>query len=439
MERKRVADSDEGIGSSQMPPSKQPRRNAAHSSPSNLPSPGKPSANPAPELSAVELYQNAQLAALVKDQRKEMDYLRDKVEEQKHVVSFLDAAPRAALYHMASVREDLTLTLARLGLPGNDSPENCPIAATLLNVEEITNESLGELPAQLKSTTAQLILALEKHHKTTDAQGIAARDIAARLHDRVRQVSEQLERFAEREKTMVVASSNLSDELEDAKRVNDMRRNRIVNLEQALRAREATATVNSEHVADGKRSPSDAKMSPKHVKEDRANPSTSHKFSGANGAVEVTEMKSKLASEREQNAKRLKELEQMHKENKRLISQLESLRCDLAKRDAGVITVDQVLSAALFQTMEATLQQLYLKERKWQNERESMIEDRMNAAWEKKLASVEEMRKKAVASTAATEKELADSQKRLRELERIIDGKLQSVSPFSFLSCEYDY
>lgn len=419
MERKRGV---EGEGSSSLPPSKQIRHTAAQSSPSALDNRrSNAAAAPVEEptdatpLDVQEL-QRAQLASLVDDQRAHIKWLNEEVAKLQHLLSYLDAAPRAALYHMAAVREDLTLTLAQLGLAGSLVPTDCPIAATLLDEEVITNNALSEEPAALKALTAQIILALQMEHKTIDTEGKAARDSVADVHNRYRKVSDQLERYAEREKNMVVTSTGLADELQDCRNENAMRRNRIVNLERALRAKEESCLENGisdERQAAGgdgilctpeKGSPSGTGNHSK----------TARNFSVLNGSSGHPDLVEAEKTAREQSLKRLEELEQTHQEKKQLISQVEALRLEIAKRDVGVIPHSLVLKTSLYQTMESTLQQLYLKERKWQNERNAINEDRTeeNKLAEQRLTDAKQL----------AERMIEDYKRQVSDLQKIADA-----------------
>ncbi len=489
MERKRGVD---GEGSSQMPPSKQSRHSVSHTSPAGIGSQGRANAAGATTNNSsdstpqhVQEYQKAQLVALLEDQRKENKWLRDQFEEQKQVVSFLDAAPRAALYHMASVREDLTLTLARLGLSGTETVEECPIAAHLLNMDEITNESLGDLPAIVKKITAQIIIALEKEHKPIDAEGKSARAQAALCHKRIREISDGMERFAQREREMMVSASQLNDEMADCRHENARQRQRIVNLEHALRSKDQPVLPNGQSSSVGPaRSNVDACTNQNNLCSNGPG-----KVAGSNGVHEDSRSEAALNVERDLSTKRLRELEEMHAKNKDLISQIEVFQCDIAKRNVGVIPMKQILSSALYQTMEVTLQQLYLKEANWQKEREALneeitqerkiaeeklneekrrasevIEDykrqvsdlqkvldvtksekdkaamsyearkmesgtiaSVNAAWEKRISVSEEMRNKATAAKHAADTELAVIRKRLEDYEQQLENRVETT------------
>ncbi len=367
----------EGEGSSNLPPAKVLRTNPSES-PSAIAVNRNDNPNNTPD--DIQVFQRAQLAALVEDQRRDIKWLNGKLEELQQLVAVLDAAPRAALYHMAAVREDLTLTLSTLGLNGELSPQSAPLAATLLNHEVVTNESLGEVPAALKALSAQIVLALEKQHETPDVSVKAARDTNAELHSRLRDISDQLERYAERDKQSLVSSTTIRDELDDCRAENAMRRNRIAALELALRSKERNMAEEN-----GLRANNDqAESRPNTVMGGAQAANANATSQGARkdlGSEPGSDMKKQdwevaAAEARELSNKRLEELEQIHDEQKGYLSKIRGLEAEISKRDVGVVPIKAILDSALYQTMEATLQQLYLKERKWQDEREAQTEER---------------------------------------------------------------
>lgn len=493
MERKRGV---EGEGSSHLPPSKQFRHTTGES-PSAIAVDDRDEANGA--LDDVQIFQRAQLTALVEDQRREMKWLNAKVEELQQLVAVLDAAPRAALYHMSAVREDLTLTLARLGLNGDLFPDSSPLAATLLDAEVITNESLGEVPRALKDLSAQIVLALESKHGEKDQDGKLPADATSELHGRVRQVSDQLERYAERDKQSLVSSTTLKDELDDMRAEATMRRKRIVSLELALKKKNdmlSSSVEKSSRLDDGRRGDASRAGGADNASIEKDNRTYGHGANKGMGndehANHVRQTQELLAAEklaRGVGEKRLEELKQMHEERKQFISDIETLRGEIAKRDNGVVPMKSVLGSALYQTMEATLQQLYLKERKWQEEREAQIEEREEerkraeerlaeerqaaervaedyrrqvedlrrnadiakaekdkvvmtyearkmeagnaaaivAAADKRVAIYEEMREKLVATNTSLQNELAASRSRVAECERLLSEKCKTV------------
>lgn len=421
MERKRGVDGD---GSSSLPPSKQIRQSVAQSSPSALdirtnavPSAIEEEQDDATPVEVQQL-QRAQLGSLVEHQRTQLKWLSDEVAKLQHLLSVLDAAPRAALYHMAAVREDLTLTLAQLGLSGDLVPEDCPIAATLLDEEAITNNALSEVPEALKSLTAQIILALQMKHKTLDTEALAARATAADLHKRYRTVSDQLERYAEREKKFVVTSTGLSDELDDVRLECRMRRSRITNLEQALRTKEESNVVHQNGLTDesGVAGADGSMITPDKGSPNRsgAYSQTARKFSGSNGVNGNADLIEAEKSARELSQKRLEELEQLHEQVKQGSAQIEALRLEIAKRDGDVIPHSLVLKSSLYQIMESTLQQLYLKERKWQDERNALNEERVE---DMKLA---EERLSEAKQTA--DRTIEDYKRQVSDLQKIADA-----------------
>lgn len=427
MEKKRVA--SDADNPENLPPAKhfrlaedvpQPSPSAAQSAPPSDPSiqPAQPPPPPPtdrsegpPEPDPIVHYQRSQLAAKIAEQNRDLFWLREKVNELQKLVAVLDAAPRAALYHMHAVREDLTLTLARLGLANDLDPAQCPIAATMLDAEVVTNESLAEIPAALKKLTAQIVLAIEANdpQPPSDLELKRAND---ELHRRIRQVSDQLERYAERDKESLVSSTTFRDEYDDLRLEASAQRRKIVGLELQLREKieDLNAVRNQKQQEDAKSGEeSNAAMKAENSMKDAIDPVSNQTTNTPNGELQLAE-----AAARELSEKRLAELHEIQEEKKRMISEIESLKADISRRESNVVPIKTILSSALYQTMEATLQQLYLKEKTWQMERDAQEEER-----EAERNDAEE-RLEEVKNTA--EKSTDDLRRQMEELRRIADA-----------------
>lgn len=415
MEKKRLAPSEPD--SSSMPPAKQLRPSEDVPQPSNRSNHASthPAASTGPNSSAhrtdsngddaVVKFQRKQLAAKIKDQDRDVIWLREKVDELQKLVAVLDAAPRAALYHMGAVREDLTLTLARLGLSRELDPKDSPVAAVMLDAEVVTNDSLGEMPAAIKKLTAQIVLVME----AKDPERLS-KDETQKLLDelqcRNRKVSDQLDRYSERDKQSLVSSTTLRDEYDDLRAVCSLQRRKIVALEHQMQEKqESLALQRQEDTRSGDESNAGIR-SESNTKDSREPAGSS--TADPNGDLVAIEEARVLAQ------KRLEELKQIQAQNKQHISEIETLRTDIARRDAHVVPIRTVLSTGLYQTMEATLQQLYLKERTWQMERDAQNEEREA---ERKDAQEQINELKAVA-----EKTSDDFKRQLEEMRRIADA-----------------
>ncbi|CAN8073015.1 unnamed protein product [Agarophyton chilense] len=353
---------------------------------------------------AIVTFQRAQLAAKIIEQQRDLLWLREKVEELQKLVAVLDAAPRAALYHMCAVREDLTLTLARLGLTNELDPAQCPIAAVMLNAEIVTNESLGEMPAAIKKLTAQIILAIE-HSSVASTANSNPTESNAELHRRLREVSDQLERYAERDKQSLVSSTTFRDEYDDLRSEFSLQRRRIVALE--LQLKEKQAALSSHKLDDSKSGDETIAHSRIDINSTDA-PNTSNSIPASASESKALEAAKTLSENR------LEELIQLQQENKRLISENEALRADISKRDAGIVPMKTILNTGLYQTMEATLQQLYLKERTWQVEKESQNE--------KQEAERKQAQEDLAEAKANADKTTEDLRRQMGELRRIADA-----------------
>lgn len=353
----------------------------------------------------VVVFQRAQLAAKIAEQNRDLIVQREKVAELQKLVAVLDAAPRAALYHMQAVREDLTLTLARLGWDGDIDPSQCPIAATLLDAEVVTNESLGEIPAALKNLTAQIVGAIED--KVSSERNVALDE----LHRRIREVSDQCERYAERDKRNLVESTTFRDEYDDLRHESSSQRTKIVKLELQLREEheQLTTLIAAKH-DEAKGEASHDAVKTENSTRDAAASMSAQQSSAPNGDLSAAE----AAAAKELGNKRLEELKELHEDNKRLISEVEALRADISRRDSAVVPIKTILGSALYQTMESTLQQLFVKEKSWEAERETLMEDRET---ERKDA---EERLEDVKTNA--EKSIEDLKRQVDELRRIADA-----------------
>lgn len=405
----RPADDTEPQSSADAPVSTEP--DAVASSPEAPPiQPVENHADPPEELDPIVTFQRYQLAAKIAEQNRDLFWFREKVNELQKLVAVLDAAPRAALYHMHAVREDLTLTLARLGLIGELDLAQCPIAATLLDAEVVTNESLAEIPAALKKLTAQIVLAYEAkdYNAALDPERRQATDD---LHRRVREVSDQLERYAERDKKNLVESTTFRDEYDDLRLESSMQRRRVVALELQLREKQeslnAALSAKQEDAKSGEESHAATKT--ENSMKDAPDPASNQTSKPANGELLEAE-----AAARELSEKRLEELKELAEDSKRLVADVESLRAELARRDSNVLPIKTILGTALYQTMEATLQQLYLKEKTWQMERDQQSEDR-----EAERKDAEEQLEEA---KTTHDKTVEDMRRQMEELRRIADA-----------------
>lgn len=361
-------------------------------------------------------YQRAQLAARITEQTRDILWLREKVNELQKLVAVLDAAPRAALYHMCAVREDLSLTLQRLGLGFDINAElaaQCPIAATLLDAEIVTNDSLAEMPASLKKLTTRLILAMEQRSeelgRLPDSVQKEAND---EIHTRLRQVSDQLERYAERDKQSLVSSTTFRDEYDDLREEASLQRRKIVALEKKLQEKlDEIAQLEAKH-ADDDRCREDGKSSTKMENGMRRScESLPHGSVDPSGGQNSSYTESSL---RELAEKRLRELHESHAEIKRLVKETEGLKAEINRRDCNILPTKNILNTALFQTMEATTTQLYIKEKTWLQEREAQKEELE--------AERKEAREKLEHVKSASEKVIDDLRKQVDEMRRVADA-----------------
>ncbi|KAI0561780.1 Histone ubiquitination protein [Gracilaria domingensis] len=288
---------------------------------------------------------------------------------------------------MCAVREDLTLTRARLGLTHELDPAHCRITAVMLNAEVVTNESLGEMPVAIKKLTAQIILAIG-HSSAASTTNLDDSELIAELYRRLREVYDQLERYAERDKQNLVFSTTFRNEYDDLRAESSLQRRRIVALDLKFKAKQAA--LSSTEVHDSK-SPNTSSSAPVVASDSKA----------LEAATAVSD-------------KRLEELIQLQQEKKRLISENEALRADVSKRDASIVPIKTILNTGLYQTMEANLRQLYLNGRSWKMEKEAQNEQQ-----EKERKHAQEQLAEAKASA---EKTIEDLRRQMDELRRIANA-----------------
>lgn len=361
-------------------------------------------------------YQRAQLAARITEQTRDILWLREKVNELQKLVAVLDAAPRAALYHMCAVREDLSLTLQRLGLTFDINSElaaQCPIAATLLDAEIVTNDSLAEMPASLKKLTTRLILAMEqKAEELERLPDSVQKEANDEIHTRLRQVSDQLERYAERDKQSLVSSTTFRDEYDDLREEASLQRRKIVALEKKLLEKSDELAQLEAKQADDDRCRDEGKSSTK--LENGMRRSCDSLMYGSVGPTSGQSTSHAEINLRELAEKRLRELHESHEEIKRLVKETEGLKAEINRRDCNIVPTKLIVNTALFQTMEATTQQLYIKEKTWLQEREAQKEELE--------AERKDAKEKLEQAKLASEKIVDDLRKQVDEMRRVADA-----------------
>jgi hypothetical protein len=254
---------------------------------------------------------------------------------------------------------------------------------------------------------------------------ISTQDLRARL----RRISDQLERYADRDKANIVASTTLRDELDDLRSLLDIRRRKIVSLELALRtihdhpdddavaaaAASAAATTSDvqllvpaidsairqsarqeEHhppVQSGSGDRPSINGNTEHPNASSANDSGGATYcttgelhavgpsdprvagDSVRGSAHMAPSSGDMDTLRELADKRLAELGAMLEEKNTLSQQIQNLTIAAAQRAKGIIPLDDVAATAQYQTMEAALQQLLIREKEWESEREAALEE----------------------------------------------------------------
>lgn len=226
------------------------------------------------------------------------------------------------------------------------------------------------------------------------------------LHRRFRNVSDQLERYAERDKQSLVSSTTFRDEYDDLREEATLQRRKMVSLEERLREKEEAYTqlqtkLEEERAREEGKNGGKGEASGKRGVEGGGS-------TASNGGADVNCGLKELAD------RRLKELEEMHVENKRLSSEVEGLRAELTRIDCNVIPLKTILQTAMYQMMEGTLQQLYLKEKNWGMEREAQVEE-LEAERKDAAERLEQ-------ANGASEKTIEDLRRQLEEMRRVADA-----------------
>lgn len=467
MERKRPLGGGGGAAADAVPPPRKLAKVAAPIVPAG-PSAGGESASAnrgmdavEDETSPIEVYQRAQLAAKVLEQARDLEKSREKIEEMQSVVAALDAAPEQAAYFMAACIEDIKLQLESAGVDlsaqvgeGGVDVSAAPLAACLLE-SEISAVTLSDQPQMLRHLTALFVVALEnaragsrerERTENPDAAGGADSKSQAEqeLHARLRAVSDQLERYAAREKEQAIATGTLKDELDDLRSLLDIRRRKVVSLEIEIRGlrnepletgvaavaasaadRGDGALVNGTGPGRGERSDDVPVGADVHGDADGWNGSVApnaEQMGGAARPVEASGVAGPIPSDVEAKfvgasklaAERLEELQAMLEEKKVLAAEVHRLSLDLAQREKGTIPPKDVQASVVYQTMEANLQQLVVSVESLEGERDVAVEERLQ---ERKDAE-----DRLAAARAESEKEAEEIGKLVDDLRRVAES-----------------
>lgn len=323
----------------------------------------------------VAVFQRAQLWSKIIDLSNNLrDLARENAQLHEYIAT-LNHVPRAAVYFLTEVHEDLSLTLKRAGIKPPDNIAESPVSAAILDPEVSAVELFEKMDAPLKpikTLLAQIVHALEQHASTPDSKLIE--EATSELHARIRKTSGSLERFSEREEQFRESLNAIQSELEDAKQNMERMRRHIVSLNhaasEAKKAHEDEAKeAEKEAVANG---PEGIKR--ESVPEDKGDSKTELKVKMEQESKPDPEMHAEVERLQKLASERLEEIKVHVEEKKKLQTECEQMREEAEIREGGVLEVKEVLGSALYQTMEVTLEQLVIKEREWEKEREQLKE-----------------------------------------------------------------
>mmetsp|Transcript_2196 Transcript_2196/g.6534 ORF Transcript_2196/g.6534 Transcript_2196/m.6534 type:complete len:751 (-) Transcript_2196:132-2384(-) len=334
----------------------------------------------------VLLYQRRQLSAKTKEQAAELAKLRSKVEALEGRISEMESDMSSAVTQLTSVQEDLTLTLARVGAGGEDvdADETTSAVAQAILQGDGTSGMHSEILAAKSDATrrllAQVVELMEERAEELGQGGDKSLQKANdELHARLRRANDTMSTMSAGESKLHSALSSLEEDLQDSAAELTMRRNQVAAFKHRLSSTRSSSKKQEQTKAE---SESRAKTSSESTQND----------------AEVQELREKLA---QLNTG-------LETELKRRMELAENLEKANQVRDTP--SVKEVLNSALFQTMEANIQQLVLKERQWKQEREELVtgRDALLTQMKETLASEKDSRQRRI---DLLEKQLAETTK----------------------------
>lgn len=192
------------------------------------------------------LLQRSQLTEKTKDQAREIERLNRKIEEVEKRLIGTESDTAAAVFHMTSVQEDMTLTLARLGAGGEDvEADETPsdVASAVLRGEGGSGIRLEKLAAKCDATKrllAQVVVLLEdgidssKEPDSTKAR--EKRKGVDELHAELIRTKDELNTVRVNEVQLQEKMHSLEADLADRSSELVRRRNQIARLKSDLSA-----------------------------------------------------------------------------------------------------------------------------------------------------------------------------------------------------------
>lgn len=365
------------------------------------------------------LFQRSQLAAKVADQSQAIARLEARAAALSKDLPGLDAESSVCLRHLAVVQQDLTLSLAEIDAGGEEvDPATTPslLAAAILQEDTSFAGDAAATADAVRRLLAQLVVSLEDaclHRRSSRS------DSAEALHARLR-AAEDLGNLLRQSDTVLRADlATISDDLDVAVSELGLRRNQVVAL--TLRLSSAAGPWGSSQIGDAAPSStaagagtgastdpdvvplsSSAAMGSRRTKEHSsgatagADSSDAGESAGvANGLVPSVALTTRLAAAEAENRELRQVTEGRAAELRQALADRQKIEADAiaaAATSRGPPSTSLVLGSALYQTMEATLQQLAVSQRSWNRERAAIVEDTASeaAATSRELTRVRE-------------------------------------------------
>lgn len=322
------------------------------------------------------------------------------------------------LSQLAAVQQDLALSLAQIDAGGEEvDPAATPslLAAAILQEDTSFAGGAAATADAVRRLLAQLVVALEEaclHHRSSRSDSPEA------LHARLR-AAEDLGNLLRQSDTVLRADlATMSEDLDVAVGELGLRRNQVVAL--TLRLSSAADPCGASRIGDAAAASSATEAGAGPSADPGGAPSNTAAAGGrrwkeqsggaaagpdasaggesagaANGLVPSVVLATRLAAAEAENRELRQVTEGRAAELCQALEDRQKLEADAiiaAATSRGPPSTSLVLGSALYQTMEATLQQLAVSQRSWNRERAAIVEDTASeaAATSRELTRVRE-------------------------------------------------
>lgn len=363
------------------------------------------------------LFQRSQLAAKVADQSQAIARLEARTASLTADLPGLEAESSMCLRHLAAVQQDLTLSLAEVDAGGEEVDAETTaslLAAAILKDDTSFAGDAAATADAVRRALAQLLVVLE------DAclpRRSAAADSPEALHARLRAAEDLGNLLRQSDAVLRADLATMSEDLDGAVGELGLRRNQVIAL--TLRLSEAAAesgggggrigaaapagAASAAEAAPATGAGASAAASPAAgARRPRERLATGASAAGGsvggdaaaaggdggggsvpNGSVPSAVLATRLAAAEAENRELRQVAEGRAAELRRAVEERHALQAAAAAAAAGERpppSTVAVLGSALYQTMEATLQQLAVAQRGWNRERAALVEDTASEA-----------------------------------------------------------